>query len=85
MTRWLARVRVMPRPGLLDPQGTAVAHALASLGFTQVGDVRVGRTLEITLEGGTETDVRRHVAQMCEKLMANPVTEDYAIDTVEAA
>ncbi len=85
MTRWVARVRVMPRAGLLDPQGTAVAHALSALGFAEVGDVRVGRMLEIRLDGPTESDVRAQVRAMCEKLVANPVTEDFSIDAVEAA
>lgn len=85
MTRYLGRVRVMPRAGLLDPQGHAVAHALAALGFTVAGDVRVGRTLEIRLEGESADQVRTRLREMCERLLANPVTEDFTIDTVEAA
>ena len=85
MKRWLGRVRVMPRAGLLDPQGHAVEHALGSLGFAGVSKVRVGKTLEIALDGASEQDVRDQLKQMCEKLVANPVTEDYVIDTVEAA
>ena len=85
MKRWLGRVRVMPRAGLLDPQGSAVEHALQSLGFAGVGPVRVGRTLEVTLDGDSETAVRARLAEMCERLMANPVTEDFAIDAVERA
>ena len=85
MTRYVGRVRVMPRQGLLDPQGTAVEHALAALGFHQVGRVRVGRTLEIALEGGSETKARGKLQEMCEKLIANPVTEDFSIDAVEVA
>ena len=85
MSRWLGRVRVMPRAGLLDPQGHAVEHALGSLGFGGVQRVRVGRTLEISMDGASEQDVRERLKQMCEKLVANPVTEDYSIDSVEAA
>ena len=85
MKRWLGRVRVMPRAGLLDPQGHAVEHALGSLGFNGVSKVRVGRTLEIALDGGSEQEVRDQLKQMCEKLVANPVTEDFTIDAVEAA
>lgn len=85
MSRWLGRVRVMPRAGLLDPQGHAVEHALGSLGFAGVQRVRVGRTLEIAIEGASEQDVRERLKQMCEKLVANPVTEDFTIDTIEAA
>jgi phosphoribosylformylglycinamidine synthase len=75
----------MPRSGLLDPQGQAIAHALASLGFERVGDVRVGRELEITLDGESAGEVRERLTAMCERLLANPVTEDYAVDAVEAA
>lgn len=85
MKRWLGRVRVMPRAGLLDPQGHAVEHALGSLGFSGVQQVRIGRTLEIALEGGSEQEVRDQLKTMCEKLVANPVTEDFTIDAVEAA
>ena len=85
MRKWIARVRVMPRSGLLDPQGSAVEHALTSLGFAQVGRVRVGRTFEIQLVGASEQAVRDDIKLMCDRLVANPVTEDYAIDTVEAA
>ncbi len=84
MTAFVARVRVMPRAGLLDPQGHAVEHALGSLGFTGVGSVRVGRTLEIAVEADSEPQVRERLREMCEQLVANPVTEDYTIDTIEA-
>jgi len=84
MTRWLGRVRVMPRAGLLDPQGHAVEHALGELGFGGVAQVRVGRTFEIALEAGSESEVRERLRAMCEKLVANPVTEDFTIDAVEA-
>ena len=74
----------MPRAGLLDPQGHAVEHALAALGVGGVQRVRVGRTVEIALEAASEPDVRDQLRQMCERLVANPVTEDFTIDAVEA-
>jgi phosphoribosylformylglycinamidine synthase len=74
----------MPREGLLDPQGTAVGHALGALGFASVGEVRVGRTLELVVDANSEPEVRERLRAMCDKLLANPVTEDYTIDTVEA-
>ena len=82
--KFTALVRVMPRSGLLDPQGQAIEHALAALGFERVEEVRVGRELEIALEADSERQVRERLGAMCEKLLANPVTEDYAVDTVEA-
>ena len=85
MTRWIARVRVMPRAGLLDPQGHAVEHALGALGFGGVQQVRIGRTVEMILDAASEPEVRDQLRRMCEQLVANPVTEDYTIDGVEAA
>jgi len=82
---YVGRVRVMPRAGLLDPQGHAVEHALGALGFGGVGKVRVGRTLEIAVQGESEQQVRERLREMCDKFVANPVTEDFTIDAVEAA
>lgn len=82
--RFRGRVRVMPRAGLLDPQGHAVEQALGALGFISVRQVRVGRTLEIALDADSEQQVRERLREMCERLVANPVTEDFTIDAVEA-
>ncbi len=84
MKRFRGRVRVMPREGLLDPQGSAVEHALGALEFRGVAAVRVGRTLELTLDGETEPEVRERLHAMCERLLANPVTEDVTVAAVEA-
>ena len=83
--RFRARVRVMPRASILDPQGQAVAHALGELGFSGVGEVRVGRTVEVELEAPSAEAARQGALRMCERLLANPVTEDFALDAVEAA
>ncbi len=81
--KFRARVRVMPRPTILDPQGQAVAHALGELGFTGVAGVRVGRTVELELEAASADAARQGALKMCERLLANPVTEDFALDAVE--
>ncbi|APX24682.1 MULTISPECIES: phosphoribosylformylglycinamidine synthase subunit PurS [Salipiger] len=74
-----ARVHVMLKDGVLDPQGEAVKHALHGLGFDGVGGVRQGKVIELDLAEGTgEDDVR----EMCEKLLANTVIESYAIEMV---
>ncbi|MAB09249.1 MAG: phosphoribosylformylglycinamidine synthase [Rhodobacteraceae bacterium] len=74
-----ARVHVMLKDGVLDPQGEAVKHALHGLGFDAVGGVRQGKVIELDLAEGTgEDDVR----EMCEKLLANTVIESYAIEMV---
>jgi phosphoribosylformylglycinamidine synthase PurS subunit len=77
------RVRIMPRAGILDPQGQAVEHALGSLGFAGVGGVRVGRSIELRVEAGREAEARDSAGRMCERLLANPVTEDFTVDAVE--
>ncbi len=72
-------VRVMPRAGLLDPQGQAVAHALTALGFAAT-DVRVGKAIELGVEAATPDEARAKAQRMCEQLLANPVTEDFEIE-----
>ncbi|MEZ0335043.1 MAG: phosphoribosylformylglycinamidine synthase subunit PurS [Gemmatimonadales bacterium] len=77
-------VRVMPRTGLLDPQGQAVEHALAALGFGEAGDVRVGRAIELDVAAPTRAEAEARARQMCDKLLANPVTEDYLLQVEDA-
>jgi phosphoribosylformylglycinamidine synthase subunit PurS len=77
-------VRVMPRSGLLDPQGQAVEHALSALGFAEAGGVRVGRAIELNVNAPSRGDAEARVRQMCDKLLANPVTEDYLLVVEEA-
>ena len=71
------RVHVSLKPGVLDPQGRAVHHALGGLGFDGVTDVRIGRTVELDVAGGT-TDAE--LDAMCRKLLANTVIENYRIE-----
>jgi phosphoribosylformylglycinamidine synthase len=76
-------VRVTPRAGLLDPQGKAVHGALHSLEFAEVDDVRIGRLIRLRVHAANEAEARSRSEAMCKQLLANPVTEDYAI-AVEA-
>jgi phosphoribosylformylglycinamidine synthase subunit PurS len=75
-----ARVHVTLKRGVLDPQGQAIAHALRGLGFDSVGEVRQGKFIEIELEGATPAAAKQQVEAMCQKLLANPVIENYAVD-----
>ncbi|RCK51746.1 phosphoribosylformylglycinamidine synthase [Thalassospira profundimaris] len=77
-----ARVHVTLKNGVLDPQGKAVHHALQGLGFAGVEDVRQGKFIEIELEGTDVEKARSDVKEMCEKLLANTVIENYDIDIV---
>ncbi len=72
-----ARVHVMLKPGVLDPQGEAVRHALGAMGFDGVTGVRQGKVIELDLADGTDEE---QVAQMCEKLLANTVIESYRVE-----
>jgi phosphoribosylformylglycinamidine synthase len=74
-----ARVHVMLKNGVLDPQGEAVRHALGSLGFDGVEGVRQGKVIELDLADGTTEDTIR---DMCEKLLANTVIESYRIEVL---
>jgi phosphoribosylformylglycinamidine synthase subunit PurS len=68
-----ARVLIRPKEGILDPQGKAVERALPALGFEGIGDVRIGRLVEL------EADDAARLGELCEKLLANPLVEDYEI------
>jgi len=76
----LAKVYVTPKRGVLDPQGNAVAHALHSLGFAEVGDVRIGKYMEIRIADGSREKATTRVREMCEKLLANQVIEDFRFE-----
>ena len=76
------RIFVSLKPGVLDPQGRAVHHALDGLGFEGVEDVRVGRLIELEVADGTGDETLR---EMCEKLLANTVIENYRIERMEHA
>ncbi len=75
-----ALVHVTLKKGVLDPQGKAIGHALHGLGFPGVGDVRQGKFIEIELKETDEGKARDAVKQMCERLLANTVIENYVIE-----
>jgi phosphoribosylformylglycinamidine synthase subunit PurS len=85
MTRFRCAIHIVPRRGILDPQGKAVSDALHSLGFSAVSEVRVGRHVIVETEANSAEAARQAIAAMCDKLLANPVTEDYEIASVESA
>ena len=72
-------VHIVPRAGLLDPQGNTITDALHSLGFRHVQAVHVGRHIVVETEAPDALQAEASVQQMCEKLLANPVTEDFEI------
>jgi phosphoribosylformylglycinamidine synthase PurS subunit len=75
-----ATVTITLKSGVLDPQGKAIEHALGALGFQGVNDVRQGKVIEIDLDAADATKAEALVKDMCGKLLANPVIEDYSIE-----
>ena len=74
-----ARVLIRPKDGILDPQGQAVERALPALGFEGVSEVRIGRLVELEVEDSSR------ISEMCERLLANPLIEDYEVLVEEGA
>jgi phosphoribosylformylglycinamidine synthase subunit PurS len=74
-----ARVLIRPKEGILDPQGKAVERALPALGFEGIGHVRVGRMVEL------EAEDPARIPELCEKLLANPLIEDFEIESIDGA
>jgi len=84
MSRFRVAVHITPRRGILDPQGRAVTDALHTLGFGAVHDVHVGRHIIVEIDAADRPAAERTTRDMCEKLLANPVIEDYEIAAVNA-
>jgi phosphoribosylformylglycinamidine synthase PurS subunit len=74
-----ARVLIRPKAGILDPQGVAVERALPALGFAGVGNVHIGRLVELDVENPDQ------LPEMCEKLLANPLVEDYEVEHLDGS
>jgi len=78
-----ARITVTLKNGVLDPQGKAIEGGLGALGFEGVDSVRQGKVFDMSLEGDDAKAAEKSIADMCEKLLANTVIEDYAVEIVE--
>ncbi len=79
-----ARVTVMPRRAVLDPQGRAIRDALARVGFDQISDVRAGKSFSLTVNAADRETAQTTIGAMCEKLLANPVMEDFSVEILES-
>lgn len=77
---WKARIRVMLKKGVLDPQGETVKRSLGALGYDQVAEVRVGKFMEVLVDASDHETASGVVDEMCRRLLANPVIEDYSFD-----
>lgn len=83
MPQYRARVTVTLRPSILDPQGKAVLHAAEGLGFEDVQSVRIGKVADLNLAANSHEEAVRLAQDLGQKLLANPVMEDFAVDVVE--
>jgi len=84
LSTYLARVFVTLKPTVNDPQGLTIKGAVHSLGFAGVQSVRAGKYMEIKLNAGSPKDAEAAVTEMCKKLLANPVIEEYRFEVAEA-
>jgi phosphoribosylformylglycinamidine synthase len=80
---YLARVDVTLKPTVNDPQGNTIRDALHALGFAEVGSVRAGKYMEIRVQAGSKKKAQEQVTEMCKKLLANPVIEDFRFEIDE--
>ena len=83
MNKYFVKVEVKLKPLVLDPQGKAVSSALNNLGYNEVSSTRIGKLIELKIEGESEDKVKESVTEMCNKLLANTVIEDYSIHITE--
>jgi phosphoribosylformylglycinamidine synthase len=84
MSRYRIAVHIVPRRGILDPQGKAVADALHTLGFAGVRDARIGRHVVLEVDAADRSAADGAARDMCQRLLANPVTEDFEIASVDS-
>lgn len=82
---WRIHIRILPRAGLLDPQGQAIEHALSALGFAEATNVHVGKAISLDVEAESRDAALGRARALCDRLLANPVTEDYEIEAEPAA
>jgi phosphoribosylformylglycinamidine synthase PurS subunit len=83
VTSYEARIEVGHRPGILDPQGGVIERALPALGYANVTRVRVGKAIRLVVEAPDAEAARAQVAEMCSRLLANPVIENFSIELEE--
>ena len=80
-----ARVHVFPRPQILDPQGKAISEALARVGYDEVRSVRAGKTFDIEIEASDRATAEARLAEVCDKLLANTIVEDFSFELEESS
>lgn len=77
---YLSKIRITLRKSILDPQGKAVEHSFGSLGYKNIKDTRIGKYIELKIEASSEEEARNTTDEVCKKLLANPIIEDYEFE-----
>jgi phosphoribosylformylglycinamidine synthase len=80
MSSFTAKIKIMPKPGVLDPQGKAVMHSLETLGFKGIDDTRIGKYIEVKLDSRSKSEALETANAMCRQLLANQVIEAFDVD-----
>ena len=80
---YLSRIKVTLRKTILDPQGKTVEHSIQSLGYRNIKDTRIGKYIELKIDAVTENDAKKITDEICKKLLANPVMEDYEFKVIK--
>jgi phosphoribosylformylglycinamidine synthase subunit PurS len=80
---YLSRIKVTLRKTILDPQGKTVEHSIQSLGYKNIKDTRIGKYIELKIDAGSETEAKKVTEEICKKLLANPVMEDYEFSVIK--
>jgi phosphoribosylformylglycinamidine synthase subunit PurS len=83
LKKYQSKIYVTLRPSVLDPAGTAVQSGLIQLGYESVEGVRIGKYIELSLSATDEADARKQLDEMCDRLLANPVIENYLFEITE--
>jgi phosphoribosylformylglycinamidine synthase PurS subunit len=81
--KFIAEIDVMPHKALLDPQGKAVTGSMKNLGLPEIGNVRIGKHIQLEIEAANEAAAREKVDKACKELLANPIMEGYAFTLVQ--
>jgi len=84
LTRWIVEAEVMPKQGVNDPQGDAIMSGLKALGFAETNRVRCGKLIRVELDAENEAQALERATEMCQKLLANPVIEEFTLE-IQAA
>ena len=80
---YLSCIKVTLRKSILDPQGKTVEHSIQSLGYKNVKDTRIGKYIELKIDAGSENDAKKITDEICKRLLANPVMEDYEFSVIK--